>query len=189
MIKVRRMTNHLFKALAARFVYHRLKCKETIDEDIKHARFETIEEALLASPPFVNIFYYRVGMESKWLLRFMRLFFQTKKDLEINITSNQLGKGFRIWHGHGTVIFCESIGEYCSVYQGVTLGRGKKNEEGRDIPRIGNNVNIFANAVIVGGINIGDNVDVGAGAVLTHDVPDNCVVAGVPAKIIRRKEQ
>ena len=108
--------------------------------------------------------------------------------LELNVTSGKIGKGFRVWHGHGTVIFCESIGENCAIYQGVTLGRGRSNQEGRDIPTIGNNVNIFANAVVIGGINIGNNVDIGAGAIVTHDVPDKCVIAGVPARVIRNKQ-
>ena len=108
-------------------------------------------------------------------------------DLELNITSGKVGKGFRIWHGYGTVVFCESIGDYCSLNQGVTLGRGRPNTEGRDIPVIGDHVTIYTNAVVIGGITIGNNVEIGAGAVVIHDVPDNSVVAGVPAKVIRTK--
>ncbi|MBR0087340.1 MAG: sugar O-acetyltransferase [Lachnospiraceae bacterium] len=50
---------------------------------------------------------------------------------------------------------------------------------------IGNDVWIGGNVTILPGITIGSNVIVGAGAVVTHDVPDNCVVAGVPARKIR----
>ena len=52
---------------------------------------------------------------------------------------------------------------------------------------IGNNVWIGAHAVILPGITIGNNAVVGAGAVVTKDVPDNAVVAGVPAKVIKLK--
>ena len=41
----------------------------------------------------------------------------------------------------------------------------------------------------VGKINIGNNVTIGAGSVITHDIPDNAIVAGVPAKIIKIKEE
>ena len=53
------------------------------------------------------------------------------------------------------------------------------------IPTIGDNVSIGANASIIGNIIIGNNVIIGAGSVVVKDVPDNCVFAGVPAKIIR----
>ena len=52
-------------------------------------------------------------------------------------------------------------------------------------PAIGDNVTFGANSIVVGGCRVGNNVIIGAGAVVTKDVPDNCVVAGVPAKIIR----
>ena len=51
---------------------------------------------------------------------------------------------------------------------------------------IGNNVWIGDKATVLGGITIGDNVIVGANSVVTHDVPSNCVVAGIPAKIVRQ---
>ena len=46
-------------------------------------------------------------------------------------------------------------------------------------------MNIGAGAKIIGGISIGNNVSIGANSVVTHDIPDNVVVAGVPAKIIK----
>lgn len=51
--------------------------------------------------------------------------------------------------------------------------------------RIGNRAWIGANATILPGVTIGENAVVAAGAVVTKDVPDNCLVGGVPAKIIR----
>ena len=51
-------------------------------------------------------------------------------------------------------------------------------------PIIGNDVWVFANAMIQGDIKIGNNAIIAPNAVVTHDVPDNAIVAGVPAKII-----
>ncbi|KAJ1645117.1 hypothetical protein J3B02_003691 [Coemansia erecta] len=65
----------------------------------------------------------------------------------------------------------------------------KKRLEGLESARpvkIGSNVWIGGNAVILPGVTIGDNVTVGAGSVVTKDVPENVVVAGNPAKIIKQ---
>lgn len=64
-------------------------------------------------------------------------------------------------------------------------------KRGNMIPKrvkIGNRVWIGAHATICPGVTVGDNAVIGAGAVVTHDVPENAVVAGVPAKIIKRIE-
>ncbi|MDE7192107.1 MAG: sugar O-acetyltransferase, partial [Clostridia bacterium] len=55
--------------------------------------------------------------------------------------------------------------------------------------KIGNNVWIGAHATILSGVTIGDNAIIAAGAVVTKDVPQNTVVAGVPAKIIKKIEE
>ncbi len=74
------------------------------------------------------------------------------------------------------------IGNNCMIGQGVTVG-GKSGWY--EVPVIGNNVIINAGAKIIGPIRIGDNVEIGANCVVLKDVPSNCVVAGVPARIIR----
>lgn len=56
------------------------------------------------------------------------------------------------------------------------------------MPIIGDNVHISHGAVVFGGITIGDNVDIGANAVVNKPVPDNAIVAGVPARILRIKD-
>ncbi|MCH4007896.1 2,3,4,5-tetrahydropyridine-2,6-dicarboxylate N-acetyltransferase [Companilactobacillus sp.] len=58
-----------------------------------------------------------------------------------------------------------------------------------DPVRIGNNVTVGANAVVLEGVQVGDNAVVGAGAVVTKDVAANEVVVGVPAKVIKTKDQ
>lgn len=85
-----------------------------------------------------------------------------------------------IAHPYATVINAESIGDYFSCLHGTTIGAKKA---GR--PFLGDNVSLGANVTIIGAVHIGNNVVVGAGSVVVKDVPDNCVVAGNPAKIIR----
>lgn len=88
-----------------------------------------------------------------------------------------------IWHGFSTIVNCDSIGDYCSIWQQVTIGNKFDYDGGK--PCIGNNVKICAGAIIVGNIKIGNNVIIAAGAVVVKDVPDNVIVGGVPAVIIR----
>ncbi len=65
----------------------------------------------------------------------------------------------------------------------MTLGNDK--DERR--PVIGNNVKIFTGATIYGGIRIGDNVTIGAGAVVSEDVPDSCTVKAAKGIIVSKR--
>jgi len=68
------------------------------------------------------------------------------------------------------------------IWQNVTIGAKNINCDG--YPTIGRNVKIYAGAVIIGNIKIGDNASIGANSVVLNDVPSNAIVAGIPAKII-----
>ena len=94
-----------------------------------------------------------------------------------------IGGGLVCYHGHGTVIAAHKIGENFSVWQGVTIG---KNVNSEMAPTIGNNVSIYTNAVVAGNITIGDDVKIGAGAVVMQDVPDHSLVFGNPCQIIKK---
>lgn len=54
---------------------------------------------------------------------------------------------------------------------------------------IGNNVYIGTRSMILGGVNIGNNVIVGAGSIVTHDIPDNSVAVGIPARVIKTADE
>lgn len=95
------------------------------------------------------------------------------------------GPGLRIFH-YGWIIINENtrIGSNLTIYPGVEIGHKSR---GTGAPQIGDNCFIGAGAKIFGNISIGDNVTVAPNAVVTKDVPDNCIVGGVPAKIIKMK--
>ncbi len=95
-----------------------------------------------------------------------------------------IGKGVFIDHGMGVVIGETAVvGDYCLLYQGVTLG-GTGKETGKRHPTLGSNVTVGAGAKILGNINIGDRVRVGAITVVLKDVPSNSTVVGIPGRII-----
>ena len=93
----------------------------------------------------------------------------------------KMGGGAIFYHPYATVLNAESIGENFSCIQCTTLGYGKNG-----LPVIGDNVSLGANVTIIGGVHIGNDVVIGAGSVVVNDIPDGCVVAGNPARIIRR---
>lgn len=74
------------------------------------------------------------------------------------------------------------IGSCCHINQQVTIGYS-----GSDAPIIEDNVVVAAGAIIIGKVHVGSDSVVGAGSVVTKDVPEQTVVAGVPARVLRGK--
>lgn len=95
---------------------------------------------------------------------------------------SDIKQGFRILHP-GSVTVNGDLGEHCSISQQVVIGAMGM---GRGTPKIGNNVFIGSGAKIIGEIKVGDNVWIGANSVVVKDIPSDCTVAGIPAKIVRK---
>lgn len=139
---------------------------------------------------FRNIFYHRVflyprlktGIFNRCLFRMMALFIRPLPDLEI--WTPDIGAGLSIIHGNGSIIGADKIGRNCTICHQVTLG----DDGNGGCPTLGDNVFVGVGAKVLGKIAIGNNVKIGANAVVVKDVPDNCTVAGVPAKIVKCTE-
>lgn len=119
------------------------------------------------------------------------LYYERKKNdlgmrLGIEIAPNCFGKGLSIWHAGCIVVNSNArIGDNCILHGSNCIGN---NGQSPGVPKIGSNVDIGFGAVVIGDIEIADNVTIGANAVVNKSVLEpGCVVAGVPAKVIHKK--
>lgn len=104
--------------------------------------------------------------------------------IEINKTA-RIGPGLRLPHPMGILIAPNvSVGRHCDLYADVRLILSHGNVQG---PQIGDHAFLGDGAKVVGRVKVGDWAEVGAGAVVTRDVPSQGVVAGVPARLLRLK--
>jgi serine O-acetyltransferase len=116
--------------------------------------------------------------------RFVSQFAKFLTGVEIHPAA-RIGERFFIDHGMGVVIGeTTEIGDNVTLYQGVTLG-GTGKEHKKRHPTLGNNVVVGTGAKILGGMTIGDNVKIGANAVVLTPVPPNSTVVGVPGRIVK----
>jgi serine O-acetyltransferase len=101
--------------------------------------------------------------------------------------STEIGAGLYIGHFSGIIVSEKArIGRNCSLSQGVTIGKVSRGDR-FGYPTLGDNVYLGPGCKVIGNVKIGNNVAVGANCVVTRDVPDNAVVAGVPGKILSFK--
>jgi serine O-acetyltransferase len=96
----------------------------------------------------------------------------------------EIGEGTIFVHGNGIVVGPGArIGKRCVVFHEVTVG----SKDGVTYPAIGDDVVLYPGAKILGDLTIGDGAVVGANAVVLEDVAPGAVVAGVPARVISRR--
>lgn len=129
-------------------------------------------------PEYKVLCYHRIGRISKlvaWICGDYSLCIPHRKKLHI-------GGGLTLAHPQNSFLCAKSIGSYLHIKHNVTIGLGKGG-----VPIIGNNVYVGCGACILGGITVGDNVKIGAGCVVVHDVPSDCTVIGNPAYIVKLK--
>ena len=140
---------------------------------------------------FPYIFWLRVEQclrRGGWIKRFWGVVFYPiyrHYEFKYGIHANpniEIGGGLCVVHGEGVHLNCECIGKNLTVYQGVTLGIQNGNR-----PVVEDDVTIYPNAVIVGGVRLGKGGVVGALSYVSHDVPDGVTVVGAPAHAISSK--
>ena len=144
--------------------------------EMPHLSLWSFSKNFCTHAEFRSVVYIRL----KWRRLFWGLF-KPGMPTFFNLTSD-IGHSMYIQHGFATVIYAEKIGHHFFVNQQVTIGYG-----GSGKPTIGNYVQVRAGAKVIGNITIGDDVIIGANAVVTKDIPAHSVVVGIPAHIIKTR--
>ena len=123
----------------------------------------------------------------KWLARFFAHIARWFTGIEIHPGAT-IGRRFFIDHGMGVVIGeTAEIGDDCTLYHGVTLG-GTSWDKGKRHPTLMDNVVVGAGAKVLGPITVYSGARIGSNAVITHDVPENGTVVGVPGRLVRHEQ-
>lgn len=165
--------------------------------------FEDVKAVMNRDPAatnFLEVFFLYPGVKAirmyrranwfwkhnmKFIARYISQNAAHKTGIEIHPAAT-IGNRLVIDHGHGVVIGeTAEIGDDVLIYQGVTLG-GTGKDTGKRHPTIGNNVMISSGAKVLGPFKVGDNSRIAAGAVVLKEVPANCTVVGVPARIVKQ---
>jgi len=141
-----------------------------------------IIRAALRTREFTAVFLYRMHVtleRRRKIIPGIRalLYHVLRSSFGIDIHPNaDIGPGLVIHHSHSIVIGDGvKVGSRFHVYHSVTIGARNQFDLSR-YPIIGNNVTVYTGSVIAGNLNIGDDVVIGANALVLHDVPDGSVV-------------
>ncbi len=133
---------------------------------------------------FRTLYYYRLSYRSRSAARWCSVLkWCWPGQTACFLWSSDIGPGLFLQHAFSTAVGAERIGKNCWINQEVSIGF----RDATGAPILGDNVTVNAGAKVLGRIRVGNNVTIGANAVVVKDVPDDCVVVGVPAYIVRRK--
>ena len=150
--------------------------------------FEAINWYMTYKKEFRNLIMHRLKNPSRTIIAMLHFVIARVlwKPLEtLYIYTEDIGGGLYIQHGFATIITAKKIGENCRIYQQVTIGY----KNGVCPPVLEDNVAVTCGAKVLGDITMHSGSLAAAGAVVVKDVPENAIVAGVPAKIIGYKDE
>jgi serine O-acetyltransferase len=155
-------------------------------------------EVLLCYPGLHALMFHKVAhCFYKWRFyttaRFISHISRVLTGIEIH-PGAKFGRRVMIDHGMGIVVGeTAEVGDDCCLYQGVTLGAGREAREGEATrgvkrhPTLGKGVIVGSGAEIQGGVTVGDNVRVASGSIVLRDIPPDCIVVGVPGRVIYQR--
>ena len=180
------------------FIYNKMiksPCGPVVAEDLRYWSMKIFGEEkplksffiskFMSDPKFRTLFYHRYNCNT-----LIKKIFPPADMLFIRPNFTEIAPGgLFLIHPWCTRIGAKSIGKNCIVRHLTTIGSNGRPDMEHLTPRIGDNVDIGAMCVITGDIRVGNNVKIGAGTILTKSVPDNCVVVGNPARIIKKDGQ
>lgn len=150
--------------------------------------FESLNWYMTYKKEFRNLIQHRLKNPSRTVIAMIhyviaRILWKPMESLYIY--TEDIGGGLYIQHGFATIITAQKIGENCRIYQQVTIGY----KNGARPPILEDNVAVTCGAKVLGDITMHKGSLAAAGAVVVKDVPENAIVAGVPAKVIAYKDE
>lgn len=157
-------------------------------DQIQFNLFESLNWYMTYKKEFRNLIQHRLKNPSRSFVSMVhfaiaRLLWKPMESLYIY--TEDIGGGLYIQHGFATIITAKKIGENCRIYQQVTIGY----KNGACPPVLEDNVSVTCGAKVLGDITMHSGSLAAAGAVVVKDVPENAIVAGVPATIIGYKNE
>lgn len=181
---------YLFKRLLCFYWYRRYVGKDKrIIEDVlqtvqvrgcavaSESEEKQFTHLMVYYPEYAFLFFWRIKSYPWFYSYFV-------KDFGCKIfKSTQIDGGLMCYHPYATVINAKSIGRNFQFRNGLTIGN--KGNDNAQLPVIGDNVTVGAQVVIIGDVQIGNHVIIGAGSVVVKDIPSYSVVAGNPARVIK----
>jgi serine O-acetyltransferase len=159
-------------------------------KDLVNYKSRSMVKTFFKDPRYRVIVYIRFGcflatckfFGKGWILRILKNKIAVKYGVDTTF-GVEIGPGFRIVHLGGIVIHGRSrIGENFTINNRVTIGQGQRKPE--NVPIIGNNVYVGVGAVILGRINVGDNVVIGALSLVNKSVKRDSTVVGIPFRYL-----
>ena len=168
-----------------------LRARAVIEDDVRrwvttpYGRWSRLE-MLATEPAFRTLYFYRLrraGSLGAVLGGMAAALYPGERTL--HILCPDIAPGLIIQHGFATVIAARKIGANCWVNQQVTIGFKRPDER----PVLGDGVLVYAGAKILGDVTVGDGAQIGANAVVVHDVPPFHTAVGVPARNLPPKSQ
>lgn len=169
------MKNDMFKTDLYRYYGGKESFRQRLLRPRELSYIRMLRKARAAKNPIAKVWYR---------LRLRRISAKTMIQIP---HATEIGAGFYIGHCGAVVINpCAVIGKNVNIAAGVTVGQENRGKR-KGTPRIGNEVWIGTNAVVVGNITVGDDVLIAPLTFVNFDVPSHSVVIGNPARIIPRE--
>lgn len=172
------------------------ECKRLIRRDLSRNTDRLSKRSalrfLITNSSFKMSFWFRIGTylsEKRLKLpyyivswHYKNLMYKTGIQFPIG---TKCGAGLKFYHFGNIVVNKNAvIGENVSIYNGVTIGITLRPNGNCSPPILGDNVVLCTGAKVIGSVHVGNNSVIGANAVVTKDIPEDSVAAGVPAKVI-----
>lgn len=145
--------------------------------------FHALNYFLTNYKEFRNLFLHRLWNPTRTRKAKIQVFLARRlwKPMEsLYLNTRHIGGGLFIQHGFATIVSAKKIGQHCWINQQVTIGY-----KGDENPILMDGVQVLCGAKVLGGLTMHSNSIAGANAVVLQDVPENAVVGGIPAQIIK----